>query len=482
MPRDGSNVYTQPFPDVAPSTTVASAVYNGFTHDVAQDLNTPRPIVAGGTGANNADTALFNLSAAKAAQVVTNYDAHLWIPGSFYSATTASGEPVDGHAFSGIAYIGEALANPPTNLNVTIEARDATDGKLYTRRKVAGVWGSWILDGDLSGVNAAIALKVDKAGDTMTGMLVLPATTPTLGTHATNKTYVDAADTALAAANTTQDTAINNRVRHDAAQGLSTAQQTQARVNISAPLRSWLTGLVLSTAGSSATFGVAAGEAADSTNVMLIQLVSAYTKTTATWAVGSAAGSLDTGAIANNTWYHVYLIRRPDTGVVDVAISTSASTPTLGGTIPAAYTQYRRIGSVRTNASAQWLRFFQLGDEFLWSVPTLDINAANISNAAPELRVLPVPLGVQVNAFGVFYITSATLNAQVMLSSPDAPLSANVPVGLMALNVPVANTFVATSFNVRTNTASQIAAQSNFASTSLGLSVTGWVDRRGRDA
>jgi len=32
---------------------------------------------------------------------------------------------------------------------------------------------------------------VAKAGDTMTGMLTLPATTPTLGNHATHKTYVD---------------------------------------------------------------------------------------------------------------------------------------------------------------------------------------------------------------------------------------------------------------------------------------------------
>jgi len=232
MPRDGSNIYNLPFPAVVAGTTISSGVYNGFTNDVAQDLNTPRPIVAGGTGANSADQALYNLAAEKAAQLVTNYDAHLFIPGSFYSATTATGEPVDGQAFSGVAYINEPLANPPTNLNVTLEARSVTDGRLFVRRKIAGVWGAWQLDGDLSGVNAAIALKVDKAGDTMTGMLVLPATAPTLGTHATNKTYVDAADAALVATNTTQDTAINNRVRHDASQGLSGAQQLQARQNI----------------------------------------------------------------------------------------------------------------------------------------------------------------------------------------------------------------------------------------------------------
>jgi len=39
---------------------------------------------------------------------------------------------------------------------------------------------------------AADALKVDKAGDTMTGALTLPSSDPTNGSHATNKTYVDA--------------------------------------------------------------------------------------------------------------------------------------------------------------------------------------------------------------------------------------------------------------------------------------------------
>jgi Chaperone of endosialidase len=61
MPRTGSGVYNQPFPNVISDTTIESAVYNGFTRDVETDLNTPRPIVAGGTGATNAAEALENL-------------------------------------------------------------------------------------------------------------------------------------------------------------------------------------------------------------------------------------------------------------------------------------------------------------------------------------------------------------------------------------------------------------------------------------
>ena len=149
MPRDGSSIYSQPFPDVVEDTTIESTVYNGFTNDVAADLNAPRPIVAGGTGATNADQALFNLAAEKATQVVTNYDSHLWVPGSFRSAAGATGAPT-ANAFAGNVIIGEALANPPTNQNVVLEARDLSDasvpGLKYIREKTAGVWSAWTLD------------------------------------------------------------------------------------------------------------------------------------------------------------------------------------------------------------------------------------------------------------------------------------------------------------------------------------------------
>jgi hypothetical protein len=185
MPRDGSNVYTQPFPNVVDGTTIESAVYNGYTNDVTIDLNTARPIVAGGTGATSADQALVNLSGEKAAMLVTNYDSHLWQPGSFYSAVGASGAPPSGgtatHAFSGIAYGSDPVATPPANQNVVLEARDVTDNKAYIRRKTAGVWSAWASEADTSGF-------VETAGDTMTGSLTVNSqitsnVTATTGTY-----------------------------------------------------------------------------------------------------------------------------------------------------------------------------------------------------------------------------------------------------------------------------------------------------------
>jgi hypothetical protein len=145
MPRDGSNIYHRPAgTDGVPNFPIESSKYNAYVADVEQDLNLPRPIVAGGTGATSADGALTNLSAEKAAQIVTNWDSMVWMAGSYYAATTASGiAPVAGHAFAGIAYVSNATV-PITDM--VLEATDVTDSAnpdKYIRTMAAGVWGPW---------------------------------------------------------------------------------------------------------------------------------------------------------------------------------------------------------------------------------------------------------------------------------------------------------------------------------------------------
>jgi hypothetical protein len=167
MPRDGSNVYHTPAgTDAVTNTTISSSAYNTNVHDVETDLNTPRPVVAGGTGASNALTARKNIGAEAATQVVANYDSMVFEAGSFYSAAGATNPPVAGHAFSGICYLTDAN-------NVVIEARDATTGLKYARVMTSGTWGAW------SGVEDAQYVK--KAGDTMTGNLQVGTTSPIPG-------------------------------------------------------------------------------------------------------------------------------------------------------------------------------------------------------------------------------------------------------------------------------------------------------------
>lgn len=254
--------------------------------------------------------------------------------------------------------------------------------------------------------------------------------------------------------------------------GSAWANKTIAQV--AGAVQGYISGLTLSAAGATATFGIAAGVCADSTAVSGLSLASAYTKTGSNWAVGTGNGGLDTGSIANSTWYHVYAIKRVDTGVVDVIFSASAASPTL----PANYTLFRYIGSMKTDGSAQWVKFSQRGDEFLWAVPVRDINTA-VLDTTPLLSVLSVPTGIQVNALIRGDANHASAGTAVLLNSPDET-SAAPSAGNYTAITQVNSQAIVFRDNIRTDTSGRIRSVSAAASTTLEVSTFGWIDTRGR--
>lgn len=242
-------------------------------------------------------------------------------------------------------------------------------------------------------------------------------------------------------------------------------------------LQGYINGLTLSAAGGTGTFGIAAGITADSTNASMMALNSAYTKTTASWAVGTGNGGLDTGAIATSTWYHVFEIQRPDTGVVDILFSLSATAPTM----PTNYTLFRRIGSMKTDGSSQWIKFTQTGDDFLWDVPVTDQSAV-VLGASTLYTLASVPTGVIVKAYFSSFFTSTSASAVATLSSPliTAPAVAT-PTGNVDYAVQAANASSIFVGEVYTNTSAQIRAVSNGSGTiSWAVATRGWRDRRGK--
>lgn len=255
---------------------------------------------------------------------------------------------------------------------------------------------------------------------------------------------------------------------------VASAESSRKNLGIPVVLQGYLSGLTLSTAGSSSTFAVAAGVAVDSSNTDFMQLAASISKTTAAWAVGTGNGALDTGTIANSTWYHVYEIKRPDTGVVDVLLSTSASAPTM----PAGYTLKRRIGSMKTNGSGQWIKFSQFGDEFLWDAPVFgDVNLGSYTNNTPI--ALTVPPGVRVFVKFAGVTSSATVNNEVAFASPDTTLTSADSGG----SIQGAGASAYQSFGllrVRTDTSRQIQARSSNALTYMRLTTFGWEDLRGK--
>lgn len=242
--------------------------------------------------------------------------------------------------------------------------------------------------------------------------------------------------------------------------------------------RSYLAGLTLSTAGGSGIFGIAAGQAVDSTNAAFMGLATAYTKTTASWLLGSGNGGLDTGAIANTTCYHVFLIMRVDTGVTDILFSLSPSAPTM----PTNYTLFRRIGSMLTDASAHWIAFWQVGDEFGWVTTVQSVAVTNLGATATNYA-LTVPTGVSVKARfrGFVFNASSAVSLLIFATRETGTTAVAVPVGNVNAITSAANVIAALEMDIITNTSAQISAVANVASTNLTLVTHGWIDSRGRN-
>lgn len=257
---------------------------------------------------------------------------------------------------------------------------------------------------------------------------------------------------------------------------LTAAQRTQFYQNFGLPaiIRNYIAGLILSTAGASTSFSVTAGAAADSTSNDIMQF-SGLTKTTGAWAVGNATGALDTSTIANNTWYYVFLIKRPDTGVTDILISLSATAPTL----PTNYTIFRRIGAMRTNSSGQWQRFVQIDDKFLWYTPILEASNVAIAATSTTITISNIPPSIVVEAIfqGVYSHPTSGNISQFVSSMIDTSQSI---LGNWSLYIPVNGGADGDEFRVHTNNG-QVVLLSSATGGSYYLSTHGWFDARGKN-
>ena len=263
--------------------------------------------------------------------------------------------------------------------------------------------------------------------------------------------------------------------------GIGTGTGESARYDeLMLAARSMLSGLTLSRT-SATVVGVAAGACAESGNTAIISLSSSGSIDCAT--VG--ANGLDAGSLANSTWYHAYAIMKAD-GTAARLASTSVSSPTM----PSGYTLKRRIGSFKTNGSAQIIDFVQDGDLYQWVTPTQDIVAAN-PGTGDVTRTLNVPTGVNVVANVQLVVTNTGTGGSSGAYLRDLATVTIVPgagtgvgdtpsVAASAGNVAVSGSRV----SVRTNTSAQIGSRLAFsdASCQLIINTLGWTDRRGKDA
>lgn len=233
-------------------------------------------------------------------------------------------------------------------------------------------------------------------------------------------------------------------------------------------------GLTLSTAGSSSTFGVSAGAASG------MLLASSFTKTTGPWAVGTGNGALDTGTIANSTWYHVWLVQRSDTGVVDVLISLSASSPTM----PTNYDRKRRIGSIKTTSSGSWRAFKQRGDLFEWVGNDLIVQSVStVSGGDTFLELQDVPTGiiVEANLTGTYQDIGGNPGGSMFIVQDPDESASGVPA--VAAAFVTGSSLQGLDLWRLTNTSAQLRyiVTNGGTSPTVRLANPRWRDRRGKD-
>jgi hypothetical protein len=227
---------------------------------------------------------------------------------------------------------------------------------------------------------------------------------------------------------------------------------------------------------------VAMGAATSDDFTTLINLTAAMTKSlNAAWSVGSGNGALDSGsAIAAATTYHIFLIERMDTFVVDILASTNATNPAL----PLNYTKRRRIGSVMTTASATIFGFIQVGDDFNLNPP---INSTANSGAGTTATAFAIstPKGIKTVAhFCIDFVNPQTTGSSLTITHGDMPGSTY---GSPGGNADLANTAaqgypVAGDFYFRTDAVNATIWISASASLANGIYIVtkGWRDNRGK--
>lgn len=148
-------------------------------------------------------------------------------------------------------------------------------------------------------------------------------------------------------------------------------------------------GLLLAWA-SVTTLTMSSGQARDSNNVMDIVLENAVTVD----GTVNGANGLDTGSLANNAWYYVYLIGSSLNYAQSAALISAAAIPVM----PAGYDSYRRIGFALTDGSAHFLKFYAYGNSGLrnykWDAVATELSATGSATYAAVDLSSSVPPGV----------------------------------------------------------------------------------------
>lgn len=224
----------------------------------------------------------------------------------------------------------------------------------------------------------------------------------------------------------------------------------------------WIYGLGLSNYSGDTEHGitVAAGKArndTDTTNMYLPSAMSKYADTE--WGAGNDNGGMASGeSLPTSGTIHVWLIKNPTTNTVDVMFNNNATTG-LSPSLPSGYTVKRRIGSYRTDASANILNGDWWGNgsnrTFRYDKPITDVYVAS-PGTNPVSAALSVPGGITVIATVCCYTTANGQYGYLSAIDNDAVFSALYSNWPPIIVGGVSSDCQGAVVTVKTNTSSQI--------------------------
>lgn len=194
----------------------------------------------------------------------------------------------------------------------------------------------------------------------------------------------------------------------------------------------------------------------------------------AVWAVGDDAGGLDTGAVADSTWYFLYLIGGQGVAT-DVLFTATYGNPTM----PTGYTKKRLIGFVHRTSGHANEAFGHSGNEWWWDAPSEDWEDATITTTAKQ-KIMHVPTGIRVKCnFRVYGTnsggTQAVYNFYVGDGSEQSVPGGTADAPGMDFTTGGTGGAMWDVFSIITDTSGQIKVDSNqAANNTVAAYTTGW--------
>ena len=238
-------------------------------------------------------------------------------------------------------------------------------------------------------------------------------------------------------------------------------------------LQSYISGLEISNGiDTDHDIDITAGQATTDDNSKYLTLPSTFTKQIdASFSKGTDQGGLDTGTVANDTFYYFWLIEQDSTGDTDILISASPTSPTM----PSGWTAKAFTGdAVLTDGSANILPFRLKGNDIKYKQKIQEIAAtpANTTKINQTTKVPPEYLG----NYSVSRVYGSAVTYTVINEVGDTDVAASA--SNFDLRTSTTGSTTVKAKQLQTDSSSQISYRTDTAAGTLYIFTEGFINSK----